>query len=301
MALAAGLSGENGAALRATVLVVVVLTVIIFGGTTARMLEILGIRTGVIEEIDSDDEFDIETTNAGTYYKRGGQAFGHTPKVSANIGLDYFGETTNGRQANGHARPSRSRTQDRGYSSSNRHSPSSRERARMARKGSAISQRDREEAEQFHNLLSHPSSMSNTVSDPEDSDDPGVELDLPPAAPRRKASPRFGASSSHPSLAVTASEVMAIDEDITVQSPSQPNLPGVSAHQSSPTANAAGVGGGVRGITDLLRGAARGDVDSATWLRSLDENFIKPTLLLDQGQGQQARAPGGSGHGDSAV
>lgn len=74
VALAAGLTGENGAALRATVLVVVVLTVIIFGGTTARMLEILGIRTGVIEEIDSDDEFDIETTNAGTYYKRGGQA-----------------------------------------------------------------------------------------------------------------------------------------------------------------------------------------------------------------------------------
>ena len=67
VALAAGLRGENGNALRATVLVVVVLTVIIFGGTTARMLEILGIRTGVVEEIDSDDEFDIETTNGGTY------------------------------------------------------------------------------------------------------------------------------------------------------------------------------------------------------------------------------------------
>jgi sodium/hydrogen exchanger-like protein 6/7 len=36
------------------------------------MLEILGIRTGVVEEIDSDDEFDIE--NVGAYYKssRGG-------------------------------------------------------------------------------------------------------------------------------------------------------------------------------------------------------------------------------------
>ena len=47
IALAAGLEGTNAPALRATVLVVVILTVIIFGGTTARMLEILGIRTGV--------------------------------------------------------------------------------------------------------------------------------------------------------------------------------------------------------------------------------------------------------------
>ncbi|KAF5015411.1 hypothetical protein F66182_13273, partial [Fusarium sp. NRRL 66182] len=66
VALAAGMSGPNAPALRATVLVVVVLTVIIFGGTTARMLDILGIRTGVVEEVDSDDEFDIEVTHGGT-------------------------------------------------------------------------------------------------------------------------------------------------------------------------------------------------------------------------------------------
>ncbi|CAN6633322.1 endosomal/prevacuolar sodium/hydrogen exchanger [Trichomonascus vanleenenianus] len=60
VALAAGLEGEHANSLRATVLVVVVLTVIVFGGTTARMLEILGIRTGVVEEAESDDEFDIE-------------------------------------------------------------------------------------------------------------------------------------------------------------------------------------------------------------------------------------------------
>lgn len=57
VALSAGLTGLNAAALKATVLVVVVLTVIIFGGTTARMLEILEIKTGVVEELDSDDEF----------------------------------------------------------------------------------------------------------------------------------------------------------------------------------------------------------------------------------------------------
>ncbi|KAG9098014.1 monovalent cation:H+ antiporter, CPA1 (nhx1) [Ceratobasidium sp. 370] len=57
VALAAGFKGENANALRTTVLVVVVLTVILFGGTTARMLEVLGIRTGVEDEDgDSDAE-----------------------------------------------------------------------------------------------------------------------------------------------------------------------------------------------------------------------------------------------------
>ncbi|CED82725.1 sodium hydrogen exchanger [Phaffia rhodozyma] len=56
VALAVGLTGENANALRTTVLVVVVLTVIIFGGTTARMLEVLGIRVGVEEADGSSDE-----------------------------------------------------------------------------------------------------------------------------------------------------------------------------------------------------------------------------------------------------
>lgn len=81
VALAASLkAGANVPVLQATILVVVVLTVIIFGGTTARMLEIMGIRTGVVEEIDSDDEFDIETSTNGTYYKSTGNAVGHLPK-----------------------------------------------------------------------------------------------------------------------------------------------------------------------------------------------------------------------------
>jgi sodium/hydrogen exchanger-like protein 6/7 len=80
VALAAGLTGNNAWALKATVLVVVVLTVIIFGGTTARMLEILGIRTGVIEEIDSDDEFDIENVPGGSYYKHSGTGIGNIPR-----------------------------------------------------------------------------------------------------------------------------------------------------------------------------------------------------------------------------
>ncbi|KAI5962779.1 NHX1 [Candida theae] len=61
VALAMGFGGDGKWTLLATVLVVVVLTVILFGGTTASMLEILGIKTGCIDEAaDSDDEFDIE-------------------------------------------------------------------------------------------------------------------------------------------------------------------------------------------------------------------------------------------------
>ncbi|GAA98722.1 uncharacterized protein L969DRAFT_92119 [Mixia osmundae IAM 14324] len=56
VALAAGLTGDGAAALRTSVLVTVVLTVIFFGGTTGRMVEILGIRTGVDEEDDSSED-----------------------------------------------------------------------------------------------------------------------------------------------------------------------------------------------------------------------------------------------------
>ncbi|KAN0061159.1 monovalent cation:H+ antiporter, CPA1 (nhx1) [Thecaphora frezii] len=62
-ALSAGIEGQNAIALQTTVLVAVVITVIVFGGTTAQMLEILGIRTGVQDdEGDSDDEEDEDDT-----------------------------------------------------------------------------------------------------------------------------------------------------------------------------------------------------------------------------------------------
>lgn len=60
VALAMGIQGEAKWSLLATVLVVVVLTVILFGGSTASMLEILGIKTGVVDDPESDDEFEIE-------------------------------------------------------------------------------------------------------------------------------------------------------------------------------------------------------------------------------------------------
>ena len=70
VALAAGFKGENAEILRTTVLVVVVLTVVMFGGTTARMLELLGIRTGVEDEtaLSSDDEDTSFLPNRSAWY-----------------------------------------------------------------------------------------------------------------------------------------------------------------------------------------------------------------------------------------
>ncbi|KAF5366804.1 hypothetical protein D9758_006575 [Tetrapyrgos nigripes] len=75
VALAAGFTGENAQILRMTVLVVVVLTVLLFGGTTARMLEVLGIRTGVEDEgaSDSDDEDDMLRWTPGRRSSLGGR------------------------------------------------------------------------------------------------------------------------------------------------------------------------------------------------------------------------------------
>lgn len=167
VALAAGLSGTNGSTLRATVLVVVVLTVIIFGGTTARMLEILGIRTGVVEEIDSDDEFDIEVVNGGTYTRNKGQGFGHIPRQGSN----------------GFALSNVHGGQDESYSSgsANRSSPPTRPNALNPRRNSSRPRR-LDGADQ--GLLSPGDSGSN------DEDD--TDLDLPPSArrsPNRMPSP----------------------------------------------------------------------------------------------------------------
>jgi solute carrier family 9 (sodium/hydrogen exchanger), member 6/7 len=267
VALAAGLQGPNGSSLRATVLVVVVLTVIIFGGTTARMLEILGIRTGVVEEIDSDDEFDIETANGGTYYKRSGSAFGHNPKPSINLDHIPNDDRAAVNRANGSARPSRP---DRGYSSSNRHSPPIRPGngpTTKQRTNSTISARDRERDEQAGHLLS-----SGLPSD-DDSDD-GIDLDLPPAAPRRKS------PSPMPPRNVDSSRnaPSASDHDIE--------------HDAGDMGAATSSGGVTGGIRDLLRGAV-GAADHTAWLRQLDEDFIKPKLLLDQGQGRGGDHGGG--------
>ncbi|ETN40694.1 sodium/hydrogen exchanger 3 [Cyphellophora europaea CBS 101466] len=283
VALAAGLSGENGPALRATVLVVVVLTVIIFGGTTARMLEILSIRTGVVEEIDSDDEFDIETANGGTYYKRNGVAFGHNPRHSSNIGLEHVNnDHVTPKGANGTARrPGRLGSQSRGFSSSNRHSPPIRPGTspagtqRKNSKGKITTQRQREEETQ-HGLLLDSGNAS--------SDDEGLDLDLPPSAPRHM--------SPMPSLGDRSRSAPAAhggQDDGDLGTGAGPSAAGVVAGGGG-----AGGGGVAGGIRDMLRNAA---ADHTAWFKQLDEDFIKPTLLLDQHQGQGRGTPDGTGGG----
>jgi sodium/hydrogen exchanger-like protein 6/7 len=181
VALAARLGGPNSNALRTTVLVVVVLTVIIFGGTTARMLEILGIQTGVVEEIDSDDEFDIETVAGGTYYKRSGNAVGHNPRRSSYgvplSPVDIRREGQNG--VNGGT-----------YTSGNASPPIRPEAGMAARKGSHVNP-------------AQQSLLGNTNgSNSEDEDHESDEDDLPPAA-RRPARRHTTAATSSSATAGT--------------------------------------------------------------------------------------------------
>ncbi|KIW71678.1 sodium/hydrogen exchanger 3, variant [Phialophora macrospora] len=271
VALAAGLQGNEGPALRATVLVVVVLTVIIFGGTTARMLEILNIRTGVVEEIDSDDEFDIETANGGTYYKRSGTGFGHNPR-SSSIGLDYVG---NGREGRANGSASRPRP-DRGYSSSNGRSPPV--RRGNQRKNSTISQREREIAAQQGKLLYGNGSISGSTSD---DDEDAADLDLPPAAPRRKQSPLAG---GHDARTRSAPDIILNNGDDDPLGADHGDMGIVAPAEGTSTPLA----GATNSIRNLLRGASG---DHTAWFRQLDEDFIKPHLLLDQHQGQGKGPP----------
>lgn len=88
VALAMGLQGESKFALLATVLIVVVLTVILFGGTTAGMLEMLNIKTGCVEENGSDDEFDIEMPPVSSNFNSNNS--NNSFKISSNSTSNYF-------------------------------------------------------------------------------------------------------------------------------------------------------------------------------------------------------------------
>jgi sodium/hydrogen exchanger-like protein 6/7 len=185
VALAAGLGDTNAFALKATVLVVVVLTVIIFGGTTARMLEILGIRTGVVEEIDSDDEFDIEAVNGASYYKRAGTGIGNDPRRNrSSVPLDNVG-----------LEPHRS-----GYASGNSRSPV--RPSDLHRKGSSGSANGNSQ-DGDQDLLGRIGSTSD--------DDFSDSSDLPPAArrPSRRRTPEpqadgdIGGSTTYPTSGTT--------------------------------------------------------------------------------------------------
>ncbi|KAF4303558.1 sodium hydrogen exchanger [Botryosphaeria dothidea] len=268
VALAAGLTGTNGFTLRATVLVVVVLTVIIFGGTTARMLEILQIRTGVVEEIDSDDEFDIEIVPGGgggatgfTYSSKQGRGFGHNPRPSGNGfvltpvdfdgGKGFSSSTVNGGSSPG-VRPSGA-----------------------SRRSSSRAQNLRSQDYAEQGLLQHEDSGSNSDVDTND-------LDLPPSArrsPARRASPTVipavgAASASSP-----------YGGDISAAAVVEPR--GRLQRMTGATAAA----------RQLLTGLSE---DPASAFRQIDEGFIKPHLLLDPGSGSKHSGGNGGGGGGSA-
>ncbi|KAF2158145.1 sodium/hydrogen exchanger [Myriangium duriaei CBS 260.36] len=256
VALAAGLGGKQRFALRATVLVVVVLTVIIFGGTTARMLEILEIRTGVVEEIDSDDEFDIEIVpnSNGTFKRRSGGGFGHNPRQSQNGGINL----SRVRDETGRPRLS---SRAGLYSTGNvATSPRPESERGLGRRNSSRNDRRRdEEQNQAERGL-----LSQELSFDDGADDDDMDLDLPPAA-RRTTDPAFDA------------------EDIS---------PGGGPYGHTHSESQSGATLSARGaISQLL--STTGE-DAATVFSRLDEGFIKPHLLLDPGSGNR-HGPGGNG------
>ncbi|UKZ95112.1 uncharacterized protein TrAFT101_009964 [Trichoderma asperellum] len=238
VALAALLKGDNSSTLRATVLVVVVLTVIIFGGTTARMLEILGIRTGVVEEIDSDDEFDIESFGTGLQIKRSGSAIGYNPRRNGNVALHNLSAPADSSAAyvSGHSSP------HTGVKPNN-----------LSRKNSLRNPTDSERAD----LLRANAEDSDIGSDIDISD-------LPPPAARRSPRPPISPNPSG-------------SDGSAFMSPAEP------ASNATPiTATGA--------IRQLLS-----TEDPASLFRQLDEDFIKPHLLLHGDGGR------GGGNGSGAV
>ncbi|KAK3399335.1 Sodium/hydrogen exchanger family-domain-containing protein [Sordaria brevicollis] len=171
VALAAAFTGKSRYDFQATVLVVVVLTVIIFGGTTARMLEILEIKTGVVEEIDSDDEFDIEAVHGGTWHKRSGTGIGFSaPRRSSTVAL---GNLDSGRNDSPGDSGGRS-----GWASGHR-SPNPMPR----RQSSRLDVKNGNDLERVDLL-----GVSGNNTDSEIGSDIDTS-DLPPPAPRRRPSP----------------------------------------------------------------------------------------------------------------
>lgn len=235
VALAAGLTGPSGYALKATVLVVVVLTVIIFGGTTSRMLEILHIRTGVVEEIDSDDEFDTEPIRAGVYAKKDNTGFGHTPTSNGGIGLDYVHSNS---YSTGSIRGSRPRPKDGAYNDAG---------------------------------LLNPDAFAES---PVNSDDEG--LDLPPNASRPANRPGSAVPYTDPDTTATRAEPTWRE-----WSPANFNA---------------------RGALNQIIQASE---DPGMVFKRLDEQFLKPHLLLDPNSGQGTprhgnghAGPSGGGSGE---
>jgi sodium/hydrogen exchanger-like protein 6/7 len=265
VALAALMQGEHLFEMKATVLVVVVLTVIIFGGTTARMLEILGIRTGVVDEVDSDDEFDIEPiSGAGQYYKRSsGGGIGYTPRRGTSGAAVSLGALDS----------RRSRRNQDDYASGNTTSLGTGHRpSNMNRRNSQPPTPSADDIERADLLGRSDSDLGSDID----------TSDLPPPArrdPSRRASPmgHHPGDTSMPGGAVADVGAGAIIADTSTTTAT------AGTHHVSATS----------AFRQLFS-----TEDPAGLFRQLDEDFIKPTLLLDSGAGrggQGSHSGGGSG------
>ncbi|EAQ91089.1 hypothetical protein CHGG_03024 [Chaetomium globosum CBS 148.51] len=263
VALSALFTAKETQALQATVLVVVVLTVIIFGGTTARMLEILGIRTGVTEEMDSDDEFDIEAVGGGLY-KRADTAIGFNPRARNRGSAVPLGDV-------GTSAGSGSREENGGWASGHR-SPNT---APLVRQGSSSRSRNKSQKASGNGDEYERSELLGAASPGRDTDSEfGSDIDisdLPPAAPVSR--------SRSPMLAPTNG---AGGEG------------GAGPSRQSGGAGEGGSGAGQQQQPLTATAAIRqlfSTEDPSALFRQLDEDYIKPHLLLDGGSGRT----GGSG------
>jgi sodium/hydrogen exchanger-like protein 6/7 len=296
VALAAGFVGASGPVLRATVLVVVVLTVIIFGGTTARMLDILNIKTGVVEEIDSDDEFDIEyvSNDQGIFSRKSGAGIGHNPRRASSNGValgDLESDELPGAwsTSNGNGHPSNGGAKGTPRRTNSRRGGRGRDSIRRdAMERGLLSPDDSGSASQVED-------NDRAVDDDDDFDfDAAADLDLPPAA-RRIMSMRGAAGS--PALPSPAAGSPRRPRTPTsapqqaaggIESPyptsgirSTPPRQGVSV-----TEVAHNVGGRIVAATGAVSQLISGlSEDPAEAFRQIDEDFIKPHLLLDPGSG----------------
>jgi sodium/hydrogen exchanger-like protein 6/7 len=265
VALSALFTAKETQALQATVLVVVVLTVIIFGGTTARMLEILGIRTGVTEEMDSDDEFDIEAIGGGLY-KRSNTGIGYNPRSGARnrgsaVPLGSVNAAAGSNSGNGRA------DDGNGWASGHRSPNVAPRQGSRSRKGTAAAAAGQRGGDEFERSELLGPSGSATDSEFEFGSDIDIS-DLPPPAPAP------GRSRSPMPPAAFGAEGAGHQGGGAGESGSGGQQP-----QAPLTATAA--------IRQLFS-----TEDPSALFRQLDEDFIKPTLLLDGGNG---RGGGGSG------
>ncbi|KAK3905574.1 Sodium/hydrogen exchanger family-domain-containing protein [Staphylotrichum tortipilum] len=265
VALSALFTAKETQALQATVLVVVVLTVIIFGGTTARMLEIMGIRTGVTEELDSDDEFDIEAIGSGLY-KRSDTAIGYNPRRNASRGSALQLGNVGG--ASSSTAP-RGGDDGNGWASGHRSPNTAPRQGSRSRRGGGAAGAAKPGDEFERSELLGPSPGSNTDSEFEFGSDIDIS-DLPPPAP--------GAGRGRRTSPILSPEDAAARE--------------AGAAEGGNSTVAAGATGSVHGATQPLTATAAirqlfSTEDPSALFRQLDEDYIKPTLLLDGGGGSK--------------